>query len=1024
MWNSTLLNVVSKGAAAERPGSLARLAATRVITQSQFFSPIWLADACWTIINNNTSATGRYRVLDNSIGSGRLLSFATPEQWEIVGLDTDKTLVTAAQQLLQEAGFEYSVHACSMADVTSLPAASVAVINPPFGITLKSPHLTPVEGVTVYGEFGPHTSALSQDYALAQACSAADNVLAIIPAVLADKVRSGLFAKSHSLIADLQLPANTFKDEGVTAVNTRLVVLAKAGTGEMPAIQPFSADAIAAIRFDLCTTETLWKQGKKNHFSFAGMADSGPVITLPVTGSKRVRLYQKRSTIGIRFECGLTQAVCLNALYKEQLKSTHDHRYPHHIHFDGYGRLNINAHLLAADPIASIEQEVSTVLMGAMPGVTVELDCQLINFVNRRCYQEQVASTPFRKFIKSAGTSSALVKKPGLANPKDWAGPMFKKGDLLELVAGTKSEYAINFPTGAYDVDLNYLQTMAEVTIGQSDEWQLLHPGRLNQFPAAAKQLASKATTLGLNQFLWDVQFDDVLELSISHKGSAYSAEMGLGKSRIGLALCMMGGDHNLLVVKSRLVREMLREGKKIGLDAHIHLITTENYNVEPLKKINLVSYETLRRQLKIRGADVLLASQLKHRFHTVVADEGSLLGNSESLRSMAVKQLQAKKVFAFDGVLVDYPRNLLPIATIVAGESVPSQPYSVSKEKLEPWQVRGSKHTVRGAQAFADDFVTLEWAVNQFRDNLQEGAKREVPKIKNVPLFRSWSDTFVKRRVRQEPEISKNISIKEAVYNAPEIIEWDQGHWAHYYAVATQFASWFMEHQRKMLGNQKSINLVAVLAEIEAVNRAANAPHIRNEESKTTWKHTYQPLTSKQRWTVAKVKSLIADGRKPLVFAQSPDVLQRLYNELASAGIKPMLFTGKQTIAQRTAELEAFRDNPESVQVMLASYGAAADGLNLPQCSDVVLYSGSWSYRTVSQAVARLLRPEQLHQVVVHQAHLKGSIDEYQAQIQHFKKNAMSSGLDYQEQEQGDFLHLDHIFYQFVTDLKLQEAA
>jgi len=1024
MWNSTLLNVISKGASTERPGSLGRLAATRAITQSQFWTPLWLAEACWKIINHNTDSNKRYRVLDNSMGSGRLLSFATPEQWEVCGLDTDETLISSAQTLLNEAGFVYDVCAGSMANVTNLPAVSIAVINPPFSITLQSPHLTPYDGITTYGPFGPHTSALSHDYALAQACSVADAVLAIVPATLADKVRSGLVAKTHSLIADLQLPANTFKTEGVNSVDTRLIILSNRQSSHIPAVTEFSQLGLDTIKFEVSTTEQLRLKGKKSSIEFAGVKDQGPVITLPVTGSKRVRLYQKRSTIGLRFECGLTQAVCLNALFKSALNSDLNHRYPSHIRFDGYGRVNINAHLLDADPVSSIQKEVCAVLENSMTGVLVEIDDQLVNYISRRAKQEAIACTPFRKFIRKSGQSTALVQKPGLANPKDWKGPIIKKGELLELVAGNKTEYAINYPAGAYDVDLDYLSKMAEVTIKQADDWELLHPGRLIEFPAAAQLQISKAKALGLNEHLWDFQLNDVVELTMSHTGAGYAADMGLGKSRMGLALCAMGGERNLLVVKSKLISEMLLEGKKIGFDSSINLITPANFSSAHLKKINLVSYETLRRQVRVRGKNVLLASTLKHKFHSVCCDEGSLLGNSTSLRSMAIRQLQAKKVFAFDGVMVDYPRNLLPIACIVAGESVPSQPYSVHREKLEAWQARGSKHTVRGAQAFSDDFVTLEWAVNEFKDGLEEGAKREIPKIKNVPLYRSWCDNFVKRRVRQEPEVKKHITINEAIYNAPEIIEWDAPHWSHYYAVATEFASWFSNHQRKQNDNQKRINLVAVLAEIEAVNRAANAPHIRNEESKSAWKHTYSPLTSKQRWTIAKVRALIAAGRKPLVFAQSPDVLQRLGIELTNAGLKPMLFTGKQTISQRVHELTEFRAKPDSVDVMLVSYGCGMDGLNLPQFDSVILYNGSWSYRTISQAVARLLRPEQQQQVEVHQAHLRGSIDEYQAQIQSFKKNAMSSGIDYQEQDQSDFLHLDHIFYQFVEDLKTKEAA
>lgn len=1027
MWNSKLLSVISKGAAAERPGSLGRLAATRAVTQSQFFTPAWLANACWQIINNNATAKGayKYRVLDNSMGSARLLAHATPDMWEVYGLDTDAALVSAAQELLEQSGFEYQVKCGSMADVTNLPAVSVAVINPPFSITLQSPHMTPYEGVTHYGPFGPHTSALSQEYALVQACAVADSVIAIVPAPLADKVRAGLVANTHSLVGDLQLPTDTFKAENVQWVQTRMLVLTTADNRSLPAIEVFNEYAIQSIQITLQTTETLYKRKLKTSIEFGGLQVSEPVITLPVTGSKSVRLYQKRSSIGLRFECGLTQAICLNALLGEHLVSDADHRYPRHIQFNGHGRLNINAHLLAQDPLASIQAHVVQVLEQAF-SAEVTIDSQLMNFIKRRSKQEAVALTPFRKFIKKPGSASASITVNGLASPTDWMGPMIRKGEVYELVSGCKTEYALQLPTGPYDVDLSYLKTMATVDIEAGGTFELLHQGRLEHFPELANQAKSKALALGVNKFLWDFQFNDVLELTLGHKGAGLAAEMGLGKSRMALAICLMGGLRNLIVVKSKLVPEMLNEGKKIGLDSNINLITPTNFRGE-LKKINLVSYETLRKVITHRGQKVMLASQLKHRFHTAVCDEGSLLGNSLSQRSQAVRQLKARKYFALDGVLVDnYPRNLLPLAATIAGEAVPSQPYSIHKEKLEPWQVMGSKHTVRGAQAFADDFVTLEWAVHQFRDGLEEGAKREVPKIKNVPRYRTWSDAFVKRRVRQEPEVAEVISIQEAVYNKPEVIGWDNGHWAHYMKVATEFAAWFTNHQRKQSLDGKALNLVAVLAEIEAVNRAANCPHIRNVESETTWKETYFPLTSKQRWAIEKVKSLKAAGRKPLLFAQSPDVLERLSSELAKAGVKTLLFTGRQSIAQRTAALNEFRANTDSVDVMLASFGAGMDGLNLPQLSDVVLYNGSWSYRTQSQAVARLLRPEQLNTVVVHQAHLAGSIDIYQAQIQRFKKNAMASGIDYQEQDQSEFLHIDHILQQFVSEIETvrREAA
>ena len=168
MWNQNLLCELSKGAKAGRPGSLARLAATRAITESQFWSPVWLARFVWDLIDQNTGDS-HYRVLDNSFGSGRLCSFATPDKWSVVGIDTDATMIGKCAELLEAHGFSYELEAGSMADVESMPQCSVATINPPFSINLQSPNLTPYPSVTSYGRFGPHTSANSHDYALAQA---------------------------------------------------------------------------------------------------------------------------------------------------------------------------------------------------------------------------------------------------------------------------------------------------------------------------------------------------------------------------------------------------------------------------------------------------------------------------------------------------------------------------------------------------------------------------------------------------------------------------------------------------------------------------------------------------------------------------------------------------------------------------------------------------------------------------------------------------------------------------------------
>ena len=270
---------------------------------------------------------------------------------------------------------------------------------------------------------------------------------------------------------------------------------------------------------------------------------------------------------------------------------------------------------------------------------------------------------------------------------------------------------------------------------------------------------------------------------------------------------------------------------------------------------------------------------------------------------------------------------------------------------------------------------------------------------------------------------MAKYVTIKEPIIHAPEILQWDAGHWNHYHTVATEFANWFERHVKDQADKSKQLNLVRILAEIEAVNKAANAPHVQSE-AKTAWKTSYAPMTSKQRWAIEKAKAIVAANGKALIFAQSPDVLERLAAELEKQGISVLLYTGKQSIKQRALALESqLRTTETPAQVMLATYGSGMDGINLPQFAHVILYSGSWSYRTVQQAIARTLRPEQLAQVEVHRALLAGSIDQYQDQVMSWKKNAMASGIDYADQDtETEFLHLSHIFYAFVEALKEQK--
>ena len=93
----------------------------------------------------------------------------------------------------------------------------------------------------------------------------------------------------------------------------------------------------------------------------------------------------------------------------------------------------------------------------------------------------------------------------------------------------------------------------------------------------------------------------------------------------------------------------------------------------------------------------------------------------------------------------------------------------------------------------FRDDYVTLEWVTNEFSEQLQEGAKREVPAIANLPKYREMVSTLVKRRTTDEPMVSAYVRIPVPT-ERDVIVEWDKEHLAFYLKVAEEFYGWYFD--------------------------------------------------------------------------------------------------------------------------------------------------------------------------------------------------------------------------------------
>lgn len=127
-WADGLLEIQSKGSTTAKAGSLAGLHEARQAHQSQFFTTLSLSHFCWRLVQPlmeriaareqvRASGIDKISVLDNSVGSGRLLHWATPDIHSLYGVDVDEGCIASLSQAAMNAGFTYEFIHAGMEDV-------------------------------------------------------------------------------------------------------------------------------------------------------------------------------------------------------------------------------------------------------------------------------------------------------------------------------------------------------------------------------------------------------------------------------------------------------------------------------------------------------------------------------------------------------------------------------------------------------------------------------------------------------------------------------------------------------------------------------------------------------------------------------------------------------------------------------------------------------------------------------------------------------------------------------------------
>jgi len=1011
-WYAPLRAIVSLGSQAALVAHQGELHAARRQHLGQFFTPDSIAAYMWSFVSNWNIAR-RIRILDNSVGSGRLLQYADPERHALYGVDVHDDVISQCQKVFEEAGFECVFRRAGMEDIH--PARfDIALINPPFSIHLESPHLKAL-ACTTWGRYGAHTSALSHNYAVHQALDAANVVVALLPLTAAEAIVAGEQGEEAARrVAGLfELPADAFREEGA---NVRTAVLVFDRYRSRP------SDFVRMVVSDLsCPVPDLGLHFEDRHYGEARLHlqkldDSEPAITRAVTGDKAVVISHDGRKIRLGFACGFNEAMVLNRLYDHRIYSRDGHRLPRGFRYAGQGLLDVETYLVQDDPLLALD----TLLDGirAVGGEPRFAPGFLGHFLRRSRRSERQA-TPLRHVAWTTGTGSlttvtGTAKETHKVDTAKWASPLIKSGQDVAFHRDEDGRYRYVLNSTAYWLSVDELNARFAID-NVSEGWEVVHEGLLARYPAQAAAIRARVGALGVDRWLnWEFQTDDLVETLLKPSGCVIAWEQGCGKSRLALALILVSGvKHGLIVVEARLIEEMMKEIALLPIAAEDVKVINSAADLTDLRRFNLIAYERLRMPVdRAVSARVTYAHRLRRRIGLLVADEGERLANPTSDQSRALWQLSARRKFVLTGSPIpNYPRDAFGLIAFTGGDGTAAQPYGYRSGYLEKTWVKTVEHAVRGVERFRDDFVVLEWVTWQFAESLQEGAKREVPKIGNLHGYRAMLAPHIKRRLVAEPEVARYIQIEPPEFEV-ETVDWDADHLATYLKAADEFADWY----RQSRDDTKACNLVTILARIRAVHFAANYPQYGMEGVDRV-----TGLTSKQRAVIARMRAIAEEGKQAILFAENPGVLNLIAKHLEADGVQTVRFHGEIPIKTRVADKDK-RFLTGLATGLLATKASGRAGYNLPNADYVLFYDRSWTWRIEYQAMRRALRWNRKGVLKVLYFHLPGSIDVYQDQMVAHKRDATQAGLDWTTPELDDetFLHMDSLLDRFVDDLAL----
>ena len=196
-------------------------------------------------------------------------------------------------------------------------------------------------------------------------------------------------------------------------------------------------------------------------------------------------------------------------------------------------------------------------------------------------------------------------------------------------------------------------------------------------------------------------------------------------------------------------------------------------------------------------------------------------------------------------------------------------------------------------------------------------------------------------------------------------------------------------------------------LADITGANLVEPFPDIKPTQSQALEDGTTLPPSSSKIDALIKILQATRENdstSKTIVFSQWTKYLDLVGPHLTFTNFRFCRVDGTMSVQNRDkaiARLSLPGDDPDAVDVMLASLGVASVGLNLVAANQVILADSWWAPAIEDQAVDRVHRLGQKRETTVWRLVVEDSIEQRVLQVQENKRKLV--GQAFKDEEEGE---------------------